>query len=773
MDIKGLSEKEAKERLEKYGLNEITHKKRHSLISIFISQFTDIFSILLILAILISIALYVLHRDESLADAVLILLILLANGLIGTFQQWKAEETLEKLRALQKSYVNVIRDGQVKKVESKYITVGDIVVLEEGVKVPADAVIVQGGVTIDESTFTGESYPVTKSAGEEVFAGTFVVGGKAFAEVQKIGNQTRMGELSRKISEIEEISVFKSQLNEFSLHLLRMVLAVMFVFFAVSYFKTHAFVSVLLASIALVVAVVPEGLPMVAAITMMSGVQKLAKKNVLVKKLESVEALGAVEYVIFDKTGTLTEGTLIADYVSPKLKKFLAYFPIQESLDPVEKAVANAAQAKPKGKRLKAIPFDYTTKRSSVIWEIEGKEVEFTKGAPEVIFTLVGKEDKQAVALAKNGLRVLAFAKRVGRRWSYLGLVGFKDPLKPSAKQALEAMKKAHLIPIMITGDHKETALAIARELGIKQVALHGKELKKNPALAGQLMKGGVVYRAQPEDKLLVVEALQKRGHIVASTGDGVNDVLLLKRADVGIAMGRGTDIAKDAADIVLLKDDLLTIVNGILEGRVIITNVRKFITFLLSSNIAEVVCAFFVPFMSTKIVLDAPKLLWVNLLSDGIPATMFAFDEGLNQIKNKKPTYFRKLLLPFMQKIMIFRGTGTGLLLCLFFFFISQRLPFEEASALFFSGLALGEVICLFVTRYLFGSGLFDNKLMLLSIIGVFALHLLTINTFPELFGVSALSPLDYIILLTFLGIDLLFSFAVAEIVRRWEQMC
>ena len=335
----GLTEKEAKEKLKKYGLNELKRKKKTSLLILFLSQFTDVFSILLIIAVLISTILYFLHYEDTLTDALLILLILFVNGGISTFQQWKAEETLNKLRKLQQSYVIVIRDGKAKRIDSRFVTVGDAVILEEGLRIPADGKIVEGGIAVDESTFTGESFPVEKGKGKNVWAGTFVVSGKGVMIVEKIGNETRVGELSKKLEGMEEISVFKEQLNDFSFKLLRGVLIAMFVFFAASYIRTHAFITVLLASIALVVAVVPEGLPMVAAITMMHGVHRLAKNDVLVRKLESVEALGAVEYVIFDKTGTLTKGSLEVNYVSDKLRTILPYFILPNSMDLVERAI--------------------------------------------------------------------------------------------------------------------------------------------------------------------------------------------------------------------------------------------------------------------------------------------------------------------------------------------------------------------------------------------------------------------------------------------------
>ncbi len=775
----GLSEKEAAERLKKYGLNQITKKKEESLLVLFLNQFTDIFSLLLIGAAFTSLLLYFLHYTTSFTDALLIFLILFVNGLVSTFQQWKAEKSLEKLKQLQQSFVIVLRDGKRKRIPSTQVTVGDVVVLEEGVKIPADGKVVVGGVMIDESSFTGESFPVEKGQGDKVYAGTFVVGGNALFEVESVGSATRLGKLGTKLSSMEETSFFKGQLNNFSYKLLKATLVVMLIFFIASYHDTHDLFAVLLASIALVVAVVPEGLPMVAAITMMYGVQRLAKHNVLVKKLDSIEALGAVEYVVFDKTGTLTEGTLIVAHVDDQLKHHLRYYIVPNSQDPVEKALETFCNEEgieqPKELQAGFVPFDYRTKSSSVEW-IRGKtKMHCIKGAPETIMAITGTDFSDHVAkYAHRGYRVLAFARKKNRYWVYEGLVAFKDPLKPSAKKALEEMVDAHMVPIMITGDHKDTAYQIATEVGISGVMLSGEMLRKYTYKAVSLLKnGGVVYRAEPEDKLVLVEELRKMGKVVAATGDGVNDVLLLKRADVGIAMGkRGTDIAKEAADIVLLKDDLQTIVEGIVEGRTIITNVRKFVTFLLSSNIAEVVCAFFVPILSVLLVLDAPKLLWINLITDGMPATTFAFDEDMEYVQQQPPSYFRELTLPFMEKMMFFRGIGSGLLVCLFFWLALQLFPAKEAAGLLFSALTLGEVFGMYTTRYLFRSKLFGNMWMNLSVLFVVILHLVAVQYFAKFFSIDPLGFYSGIALLIFLIVDTGYGFVLAHVLGAQQGL-
>ena|GEM_PF-5389590 len=764
MKFKGLSEDVVKQKLAKKGLNEITHAKRPSLLNIFLSQFTDAFSILLLFGVLFSLFLHFVYGEESLTEAFLISLILVANGLISTVQEWKADDTLNKLRQLQKSFVSVIRDGKVKQVESKYVVEGDVVLLEDGVKVPADGVLRDGSLLVDESVLTGESFPVEKIPGDEVYGGTFVLSGKGVMEVERTGDDTRIGKIAAKLHSIKEVSVFKQQLNAFTVKFLRLVVVAVLFFFATTFLREKSIIHLILAAIALIVAVVPEGLAMVAAITMMNGVKRLADRGVLVKKLESVEALGAVEYVIFDKTGTLTQGTLSLAYVSERLKPWLGYFAIADSKDPVEK-VLQQFEVKA-GTLVEVKPFNYETRTSAVVWKLGDKSKEFVKGAPEVIFSLCGVKDEKAEALAKEGMRALAFAVKEDERWEYLGLVGFEDPLKDTAKRALTEMKESGLVPIMITGDHKETARAIAKQVGIRCVLVSGEEVRKRPKRAiKKILKGGVVYRAKPEDKLLVVEELQTKGFITAATGDGVNDVLLLKRANVGIAMGEGSDIAKESADIVLLKDDLLTIVQGIVEGRTIITNVRKFIAYLLSSNFVELIAAIFLPLIHPKIVLDAPKLLWINLFSDGVPATSLAFDDDYDIVKYKKPSYFRSLFLPVVERLIVVRAVLLGASVLAFFLIIRNLFEEKEVEALFFSVLTLGEVLYLFAVRYLFSNNMFDNKWAVLSVLFVFVVHISVLILFPQLFNVVTPSLTGWAVLFAFL----VFSFFVSLLVVKW----
>lgn len=772
----GLTSTNAETLLQKYGYNEIEAKKKTSVFEIFINQYKDIFSFLLLGCALLSLGLTVFGIAEDYLDFFLILAILLINGAIGTFQEYKAEKTLEKLKNMQRTTVRVYRDNSVVSIDSKFLVPGDTILLEEGEKITCDCKIIEGSITVDESSFTGESFPVYKKNEDNVFSGTFVVNGNAKLEVVYTGVKTKFGELTKKLASMDELSFFKKQLNSFTEKLIRLIIAVIIIFFVVGYFRGQPFVTMLLAAVALGVAVVPEGLAATTIVTMMAGINRLMKKNVLVKKIDAIQVLGAINYVVFDKTGTLTKGEIKVEALrgSNKLLDYLGYFAIPNSKDPVENALQEFAKEKgfnPAGKIVKIDNFDYNTRTSAVTWGFEsGRQVTYLKGSPESVFRKCGRV-LDITSFLESGFRVIAFAKKEAT-WDLLGVVAFNDPIRPDAKLAIATMKDAGIHPVLITGDHEKTAKYVADKLNLPNVFLSGTQLQQMPKdKAFDFLKhGGVIYRALPETKLYLVEVYQSRNKVVASTGDGVNDVLLLKKAEVGIAMGlRGTDVAKEAADIVLLDDSLYTIVNGIIEGRGIIANIRKFILFLLTCNIAEAVCNLLFPFISAKIPFDAPKLLWINLITDGLPAVAFGVDPVHKELIDDRPESYRVLLTARMKKALTYVGIVTGLLVALLFFITLNLFVFELAVTVTFATLVFSELARVFVLRYLFRESWLYNKWMVFALSASAIIQLIMIySPLGLLFSLVPIYGFALIFMLCFLAGMFSIDLLIMHLIRK-----
>jgi len=747
----GLSSKKAEKLQKQYGFNEISVKNKKKIWNIFLGQYTNAFSIVLIIASLLSIILTLLGYSNDYIDFFLIVGILFFNGILGTIQEYKAEKTLEALKKLQKTFVKVYRDNKVIELDSKFLVPGDIVILQEGDKITFDGNILEGNLTIDESSFTGESFSVHKKQKDIVYSGTFVVGGDAKVKVEKTGLKTKFGKLTVQVQDIEDISFFKNQLNFFTKKLMKYIFIILIIFFAVAFFREGKFITILLASVALGVAIVPEGLAVTTVITMMNGIKKLVEKKVIVKKIDAVEVLGAIDYIVSDKTGTLTKGSVKVYGIKGqgKLQSKLPYFAIPNSNDPLENALINYSNEnnlKTSGKLEKIISFDYDSRTSSTIWNLKNKKVQFIKGAPEQIFKMTNK----AIDISRyldNGLRVLAFAEKQGNKTELLGIIAFEDPIREEVKKATINIQKAGVNLIMVTGDHQKTALFVANQLNINKSFLSGEELQamSKKEVFEKLKYGGVVYRALPETKMYLVESLQHKGKIVATTGDGVNDVLLLKKADVGLAMGeKGTDVAKEAADIILLDDSFKTITDGILEGRNIIVNVRKFLTFLLTCNVGEAISNLIFPFLYFKIPLDAPKLLWINLITDGFPAVSFSFDEHSDDLLKRRPEDFRVLLTTPMKKLFLYSGLTHGLFLAGIFALTLYLYGFIVASTIVFSGIIFSELARVFAVRILFKDNFkkaLKNKIMNYSLIISFLLQFVVVYIFYNLFKIAPLS--------------------------------
>ena len=770
----GLSTEEAGKRILEYGPNKLAEKKKKPLILVFLSNFNDPMIFILLAAALLSVAISIydsIHNGSSFdfADPIIIMGVCVLNAIIGTVQEAKAEKSLEALKKMSSPTCIVRRDGKLVELKAEELVPGDIVILEEGRTVPADLRLIETiNLKTDESSLTGESLPVEKDANfvftDEVGVGdrinmaymsTPVVYGRGEGVVVLTGMKTETGKIAKMLSESEEEQTpLQKQLAKLSKFLGILTIAIVVLIFGIQLidlFKTNAqeplgtngwidgIIENFMFAISLAVAAVPEGLPAVVTIVLALGVQKMVRANTIVRKLPSVETLGAVSVVCSDKTGTLTQNkmTVVRAYLNEKLYgqdeiltddfKFLAMgmslcsnASVDDGVygDPTEIALVEYANKLDEHKgqleqiapRTNEIPFDSVRKMMSTQHQYNGKKIIFTKGAIDSILKVADKilingkeraiteQDRKNImgasdAMAVDALRVLGLAYRYGddlkeEKLVFVGLVGMIDPPRPEAKNAVSIFKKAGITTIMITGDHKTTALAIAKELGITDygVALSGDEIDAlSPEELQEKVKTVHVFaRVSPENKVQIITAVRANGNIAAMTGDGVNDAPSLKNADIGIAMGiTGTDVAKGAADMVLTDDNFASIEKAVEEGRGIYANIKKTVLFLLSTNIAEVLAMFIIVTMSLFMQYNFPTplvaihILWVNLITDSLPAVALGADEKEDAIMEEQPRNPKESLFSRGGYLITF---GYGLLITLTTVFAFLMIPIFES---------------------------------------------------------------------------------------------
>ena len=769
----GLSSEEAGERLLKYGPNKLPEKKKTPLFLVFLQQFNNPMIYILLAAALLSVAISIynsVHNGESFdfADPIIIMSVCVLNAIIGTVQENKAEKSLEALKKMSSPTCVVRRDGKLVELKAEELVPGDIVILEEGRTVPADLRLIQSiNLKTDESSLTGESLPVEKDAsivfsdetpiGDRVnmaFMSTPVVYGRGEGVVVYTGEKTQTGKIAQMLSEADDdLTPLQKQLAKLSKFLGILTIVIVVILFGIqliSLIKVNGgskgwldgIIEYFMFAISLAVAAVPEGLPAVVTIVLALGVQKMVKANTIVRKLPSVETLGAVSVVCSDKTGTLTQNkmTVVRAYINEQLVggeeifkedyKFLSMglslcsnASVDEGLygDPTEIALVEYANKLDQHKadleklapRIDEYPFDSVRKMMSTQHQYNGKKIIFTKGAIDSILKVAnrilinGKErkitekDKENImkasdTMAVDALRVLGLAYSYSDELKeedlvFVGLVGMIDPPRPECKNAVSIFNKAGITTIMITGDHKTTALAIAKDLGIADEngeALSGEEIDKltPEELQEKVRTVHVFARVSPENKVQIVTAIRANGNIAAMTGDGVNDAPSLKQADIGIAMGiTGTDVAKGAADMVLTDDNFASIEKAVEEGRGIYANIKKTVLFLLSTNIAEVLAMFAVVIMSLFVAESLPMpllashILWVNLITDSLPAVALGSDAKESGIMDDKPRNPKESLFSRGGYTITF---GYGLLITITTVFAFLMIPIFEGGA-------------------------------------------------------------------------------------------
>ena len=817
--LNGLSEKEAKSRIKTYGLNELPKEKEKSVFQIFLSAINDPIIYVLVVAAILSFIV-----GEYL-DGFAIIFIIMVDAVVSTVQEIKAEKNSEALKDLIKVKVKVVRENKHYEIDSSYIVPGDIIIVEPGTKVSSDARIINSNnLTVDESVLTGESIGVAKSSdssslGDDskkcmIYAGTSVLTGRAIAVVTATGIDTEVGKIAEKVTSTEESkSPLTIRMEKFSKQITLMIIGISILIGCVLIYKQYHFMDIFLAVVALAVSAMPEGLPLSLTLALTIGSNKMAKRNVIVKKLNSVESLGSCTVIASDKTGTLTVNEQTAKKIvmsngeafeidgngyndvgkvipvgdsNIANAKYIATLGVVNNESMLEKVkgkwdkfgdsidIAFLALGRKLGikssefKKVSDIPYESENKYSAVFYKIDNDVLCTAKGSVEVIldFCKYSYEDgervkldrerilKQNEELASNGYRVIAicdgdvplkekYSEKDVKNLTFIGLVGFIDPVRKEAVGAIKKCKTAGIKVLMITGDHALTAYAIAKDLNIvssKEEVVTGSDLdfySDSDEKFDRFVEGKKVFaRVTPLQKLKIVESLQRQGEFVAVTGDGVNDAPAIKVANIGVAMGSGTDVAKETAKMIIIDDNFSSIVAGIEEGRNAYSNIRKISLMLLSCGLAEVL------FFVLSIAFDLPmplvaiQLLWLNLVTDGLQDMALSFERETDTIMKEKPRSTKESLFEKeLVKQILLSGTFIGVLIFIVWYILINNFHMEIAHA---RGYVLALMVfiqnmhvlnCRSESKSVFENGFKQNKFVLFTIVGTIILQMIVME--------------------------------------------
>ncbi|MDV5114325.1 calcium-transporting P-type ATPase, PMR1-type [Clostridium perfringens] len=848
----GLSSTEALRRLEKYGKNKLETKKKKTLFKQFLSQLKDVMIYILIIAAIISAFL------GEISDALIILLVIIINAVIGVIQESKAEKALDALKELSTPKALVKRDGSLKEILSEDIVPGDIVIIDAGRYIPGDLRLIDtANLKIEESAFTGESVPSEKDAsflpdkeipiGDQnnmAFMSTLATYGRGVGVVVGTGMNTEIGKIAKMIEQEEnDETPLQKKLSELGKILGFLAVGICILIFIISFFQGRDLLEMFLTSISLAVAAIPEGLPAIVAIVLALGVQRMVKKNAIIRKLPAVETLGSVSIICSDKTGTLTQNKMTVTTVytndsyikesefnlNDNESKLLVdcmvlcndatYSEKSKTGDPTEIALLESPfklnilkeKLEKEFKRIDEIPFDSDRKLMTTVNLVDDKKARvFTKGVLDSILSICNKisingklvdfskEYKAKVLensniMSDKALRVLAFAYKdiskenivldfLEKDLVFIGMVGMIDPPRLEVKDSIKLCKSAGITPVMITGDHKNTAFAIANELGIAEdisQAITGHEIDrfKEEEFNEKIINYRVFARVSPEHKVKIVKAFKSHGNIVSMTGDGVNDAPSLKAADIGVAMGiTGTDVSKEASDMILTDDNFSTIVSAVEEGRKIYLNIKKSIVFLLSCNLGEILTLFTAILLNWNSPLQPIHILWVNLITDSFPALALGVDKTKEDVMNNPPRNPKESIFIKSDKIqLIINGVLIGGI-TLFAFKLGERLYADSlihAQTMAFVVLSVSQLFLSLSlrsnTKSAFSLGIFSNKYLVYSILlGIFLqVIIISISFIANIFKVTPLLLYDWIVVI----LVSLIPFAINEILKLFRK--
>ncbi len=840
----GLSGEEARQRFERYGPNSLKEKKKVSVFQLAISQFKDPLIYILVIAGIVTLII------EKYVDMWVIFGVVVLNAIVGFFQEFKAEKAMRAISNLTSPKARVRRDCDNKKIDAENLVPGDVVIISAGDRIPADMRIFQAKeLHVNESMFTGESRPAVKNTGviEEdnipladrdnmVFMGSIAVKGKGKALVTATGNKTELGGISEQVSGTEkEKTPLQKRLADLSKMVGLISLGLAVFVFAVGLIKSRPVTEMLLFSISMAVAIIPEGLPIVITITMAIGMKRMADRHAIIRKLIAVETLGSCDYICSDKTGTITENMMTVRKAYANGKTFdvkgKGYEPEGEILNKDKKvgededlktllmtgALCNSADLYRENGEwlidgdptegallvsaakfgidtdeedngfdlLDEIPFDSRRKYMAALREKDGKRTIFVKGAPEMVLELCGVRDKEAPEkvykeMAGEGLRVLAFASKelksangsdlmdeIKKGLIFRGFQGIIDPPRESAIKAIEDTKTAGIKTVMVTGDNKITAESIAGSIGILrkgEIVIDGKELDSKGVdfLKQNVENIGVYARVSPEDKLRIVEALQEKGHVVAVTGDGVNDAPALKKGNIGVSMGKiGTDVAREASDMVLKDDNFATIFEAVKVGRVIFENIRKVVFFLLGTAVGVSSIIILSLFLDLPLPFLATQVLWINLVTNGLQDVALAYEPAEKDISKKPPRNPRERIINsfVLKRLFLIGGTMTLGTLFLFWFKLRGGADARFARTVAFNSVVFFQLFHVLNARSfeksIFTMSPFSNPFLSISIFISIAAQM-CVMYLPGLRYVFKTEPLDGVSWLQVIGVSL-----------------